>query len=116
MQLWENFIVGNATHKVADLSIMRVLSVAVLDDRDAGNLLHHMCCEDLRCEAYARVLLFRWTTFWSDGGTAGGGASWEDGQSICFFVNIYARIGDRATSAVDYESSWCFFGLLLLIR
>ena len=51
MQLWENFIVGNAIHKVADLSIMR-------------------------------VLLFRWTTFWSDGGTAGGGASWEDGQSI----------------------------------
>ena len=38
--------------------------------------------EDLRCEAYASVLLFCWATFWSDGGTAGGGASWEDGQSI----------------------------------
>ena len=28
---------------------------------------------------------------------------------LCFFVNIYARIGDRATPAMDYESSCCFF-------
>ena len=115
MQLWENFIVGNAIHKVTDLSIMRVLNVAVLDNRDAGNLLHHMCCEDLRCEAYARVLLFRWTTFWSDGGTAGGGASWEDGQSILLRQHLRPDWG-RATRAVDYESSSSFLGLLLLIR
>ena len=36
--------------------------------------------------------------------------------SLFFFVNIYARIGDRATPAVDYESACCFLGLLLLIR
>ena len=36
--------------------------------------------------------------------------------SLFFFVNTYARIGDRAAPALDYESSCCFLGLLLLIR
>ena len=57
--------------------------------RHSAQLLENFIVgEDLRCEAYASVLLFRWATFWSDGGMAGGGASWEDGQTTLLRLHL----------------------------
>ena len=69
-----------------------------------------LCCFG-RISLLATLLIKLWISRWSDGGMAGGGASWGDG-----FVYIYARIGDRATPAADFESSCCFLCLLLVIR
>ena len=94
-QLWENFTVGEAC-----------------DARPSAQLWENSTVgEDLRSEALCAALgeFHCWRGLL--GAMAGRRVVARRGKMarLLFFVNIYARIGDRRTLAVDDESSCLFF-------